>query len=331
MSADKTHELLPFNAPDVMRDVLKALNFDAVLDPGIDAVRGIKWPNPPDDFIPWLLHELSLSPFSHYRKNDRALYFEGRELNRLKGTKAAVRMVATWFGYGQLEPIEIRTEKRPGVHFPEFQLGLDKLPEKPTDLCDLLDAVNRVKPLRSRFRRVWHGYDVGMFIPSESRGWGDLLSDYSGIHSTDIGLCVSPTLCKQDLRISFRVYDRDWIQIEPEFGEHDRITVFDNELVRDSFNLPVLSQDFDGRFYPFGYGSVGEFETGTDNQGSFMFDGNNREWSNLSWFNDDWPQGNFGVVGENDTETVFDFSTSSIVTNEYDYAVDENNNPLVYA
>lgn len=308
-----------------MRSVLEAVNFDTTHDPALDAVKHIKWPTPPENFLPWLLQELSLSSFIPYQTDLALLYEQGRELNHVKGTKRAIRIVAEWFGFMD---IEIRTEARTGVHFPEFQLGLDSIPDDPHTLCDLLDAINRVKPLRSRFRRVWHGLDIGIFYLSESP-WGQLLSDYSGIHSTDINLCLSPSLCTHDLRISFQRQDADWVQNGSECGDSDDVIVYDDDILHDELPLPVLSEDFVGPgFYPLGHGSIGEHEFTEDND-ALIHDGNaNREWMNLNWVNDDWPQGQFGFFGEDDGDPpVFNY----ILDDDGDYAADEDDNPIVYA
>lgn len=296
--SDATHELLPFNATTFVRDVLKSLNFDDVLDPGVDLIREIKWPEPPARFLPALLQEHGLSQFSRFRTDALALYHEGRELNRVKGTKRAVRIVAEWLGF---DDIEIRTLEYQGVHFPEFEVGLGKYPATAQVLCDLLDAVNRVKPLRSRFRRVWHGFDARIFMLSKSQ-WGDLLSDYSGVHSTDIGICTARHLCNHDLRISLRVHDREWVEEDNEVGESEIRRVLDREEIPDDINFPRMSNDFNGGFYPVGFGAVGERERYGDNSG-FRFDGN-REWLNISWINDEWTQNSFGLVGEAEILTV---------------------------
>jgi len=329
MVNDSTNLLLPPTAPKVLRDVLKSLNFDDVMNPGIDAVAFIKWPEPNPDFLDWLLHELSLSQFAQYRTNPRALYFEGRRLNQLKGTKAAVRMVAYWLGFHR---IEIRTLGQAGVHFPEFQIGLGDYPKRPTDLCKLLDAVNRVKPLRSRLRRVWHGYDVPMFVPSQSP-WGDLLGDYSGLHSTDLGLCLSPDLCTQDVRISLRAFDDDLaseggIEI---VGEYDRTTVFDAEVYQKLIEFPTPSRDFSGLFYPLGFGAIGELEHEEDNSG-YLFDGN-VDWTNLDWVNEDWTQDGFGLVGESDTFTILSTPPGAIISDPATnvYIVTDTGTPIIYA
>lgn len=298
--SDKTHELLPRGTPALMRDVLKALPFDSTIDPATDDVRGLKWPNPPASFLPWLLREYSLTQFSKYVPDAATLYEQGRLLNQVKGTPKAVRIVAGWFGFND---IIIRT-RGPGVHFAEFELGLDRLPDKPTDLCDLLDAIKRVIPLRSRFRRVWHGHDIGMFIPSHSP-WSDLLGDVSGIHSKDISLCTSRHLCGNDLVISFRQTECEHAEeYEVTCEDIDTTTIQDFEHVRDYFDFPVLSQDFNGSFYPFGYGAIGEHETEECNSG-YRFDGNVEAW-NHDWINDPLPQENFALVAELDTETIVD-------------------------
>lgn len=250
---DSTPDLLPRSATKLEHDVLKVTPFDGVLNVAVNDLLAVIKTQPPEDWLSWFLVENSLVPFTAYFDNPERLLEEGRRLNRIKGTPAAIEMVAGWLGFPGAKVWE---EPTPTIHFPEFQLELDRVPDNLEILCALVEAINRVKPLRGRFRRVFFGHNVEMLYLDEERGTildDHILDDYSGINLQDI----TPPICNgnaPNLIASFQRehYDKLTFSLRVINGEGDRFarrTHFDSlDIEERCTDWPTIDEEFVGGY-----------------------------------------------------------------------------------
>jgi hypothetical protein len=274
--------LLPPSSTALERDVLRQEAFDQVLDP---AVPRIKSPKRGEgilpQWLPWLVIEYGLAELQEFIPDLAELIDLGRDFQEIRGTPAGVEFMAELAGFHAAETYQ---KDYPCLHFPEFELHLASVPNDPSGLCWLVKAVNLAKPLRSRFRRVFSGYDRRPLVLDKHRfDSGVLLDSFSGVRSGDLNLCSR----EPNLWISFgRRYDLTAVEAVVQVGCSDG-------YVRDtSYSSwshlpfwPVADKDFDGRFHPviakMGTGSICEQSGGFSDAGTCS-------WESFSWGAKSW-------------------------------------------
>lgn len=242
---DNLWRLLPWNATDLERDLLAVSGFDNVLTPLLPPLNTFKYVDIPDDVVPWLLIEYGLNIFSPYLEDPRELLTEGLLINREKGTAAAIVRAMGWLGF----TATVREEIKPGIHFPEYQIQLDRVPTD-AELCRICHLAELVQPLRSRLRRIFHGKDIGPFILDQTIFGEGLLSHYSGVNIRDLGLCPDCNV--------WASFARTYKYEIPETGSiGDDLTIDYVYKRRNIYNVsiaprqwPILSHDHLGQFYP---------------------------------------------------------------------------------
>lgn len=175
--------------------------------------------------------------------SDRDVLELGIPLNKIKGTRAAVKEILKWFSY---EDSSVREVERPLVHFADFEVDPGDVIEDLHLVVKIYRAMQNVIPARSRFTRIFHGFDRQVFYVGESQFGNEYLDTSSGIEYDSLG--YSPE--KTGLIISFG--RREGFEIE---RERDPI---DDEYHRQNFHFwdgtiekafPILDVDFEGRFY----------------------------------------------------------------------------------
>ncbi|QPC44631.1 hypothetical protein HW532_19155 [Kaustia mangrovi] len=173
-----TAHLLPPNATEL--DKAFSLAFDPApeLAPAIDAVRGAKLVAPPPSWLPWLVYEYGLGELTPYVPNLYDLIREGIDWQRIRGTPAALAMGLGWIGYaGDIE--EWPTRRRA---WSRFQLRLDRVRDTEDPDLERIEGIATLSPpLRSRFWRGFHGYDVRPLDWSWQRWSGARWASFSGV------------------------------------------------------------------------------------------------------------------------------------------------------
>lgn len=211
---DSAETLLPPNSTVLERDIVSLAVFDALLRPAAAVIPTFKDYDRPADWLPALLASERVTPLSVVQSDANVILDAAYELNKAKGTPWAVLLVAQWAGFAGAVLWEHQWES---VHFAEFQLDLGELPDNPDALGDLYAAVNYVKPLRGRFRRVYFGHDRRKLILSNNIGketclFGSMLSDFSGIDTRSLELFrVQPGTPQPRLRVSCRRKNQGWV------------------------------------------------------------------------------------------------------------------------
>lgn len=162
--------LLPYNATKLERAVEQAIKYN--VDPKI--LAGFKFAATGKNINLALSWEYSLAQINVDDFKERII--EGLKFHRLKGTPYSLKQALSWYGLTGI----IIEEESAGSNFANFQIGFDELP----DVLDVDTIVNTAKlaaPLRSNLARMYNkDYDVRPFVLDKS-GWGDMLSDYSGV------------------------------------------------------------------------------------------------------------------------------------------------------
>lgn len=114
---------------------------------------------------------------------------EGLKFHRMAGTPYSLRQALSWYG---LTNIKIE-EEEVGRHFSEFQVGFDEIPDG-TLIDKIVETAKLAAPIRSRLTRMYNNdYDIRRFVLDGS-GWGDLLSDHSGIYNGALKLSFGKKL-----------------------------------------------------------------------------------------------------------------------------------------
>lgn len=177
--------LLPPNATHAEKALSAALNRDAVLGPGMDAIAAWRFQRPlPAGFGPWLVDEYQLGAVRRFFASDEACIDAGWPWQRLRGTLTAVDRAMGWIGYeaATVEPPQVRRR-----NWHRWQMAMGGLPVDgrgvPTEDPVLYDAeflAGLSDPARSTFVRGHHGYDVRPVTTSRSRLGRGLLSASSG-------------------------------------------------------------------------------------------------------------------------------------------------------
>lgn len=168
--------LLPSNATPAEKALSEALDRDAVLGPGADAIAGWRFQRPlPDGFGPYLVDELQLGTIRSFFDSDEATIDAGVPWQRLRGTLAAVEMALGWIDYDSADVEAPNTTRR---KWHRYQLAMGDLPLTPEGVpaedprlvhADYLASLS--DPARSIFVRGYHGYDVRP-VQWSRRIWG---------------------------------------------------------------------------------------------------------------------------------------------------------------
>lgn len=182
--------ILPVTSSTLEKDLVQAASFSSLFDLAVRSIPSAKLVDQQDDVLVWLLLEYGLTRFLPYQSDKRALLEEGMWLNKHKGTVAAVEHVAEWVGFPDASVWE---SSRSGVQFPCFEMDLGRVPLDSGELCPLAMVVAAVKPLRSRFRRVFSGWNIRQLVLDENAMWGQFLSGYSGVALNRRSVCSRQT------------------------------------------------------------------------------------------------------------------------------------------
>lgn len=172
--------LLPPNATAF--ETALSLTTDPIprLGSAIAAIVGAKYraPHAPA-LLAWLIAEYGLSEISQFFVDDEAQLLEGVAWSRVRGTPAALARGLSWTGYGaSLDEAPVRWAR-----WNLFELALDRLRDQETpDLARIEAIANLSAPVRSRFFRGCHGWDVR----AAETGWAQLshtqIASPSGVH-----------------------------------------------------------------------------------------------------------------------------------------------------
>lgn len=173
--------LLPSNATPAEKALSEALDRDAILGPGADAIAGWRFARPLHaGFGPYLVDELQLGTIRSYFESDEATVDAGVPWQRLRGTLAAVDTALGWIDY-ETAQVEAPVIGRRKWH--RYQIAMGELP-LPLESERLLNAeylASLSDPARSVFWRGHHGYDVRALEWSNGR-WGESIwGDDSGV------------------------------------------------------------------------------------------------------------------------------------------------------
>lgn len=170
--------LLPPASTRLERAYADATDLNALLDDGIQAIRGAKYGSPPPSFLPYLVYEYGLGELTPYVENLYELIREGIQWQRVRGTPRAVEMALGWIGYAATLH-EFPTWRR---HWNYFQLELDRVrdAEEP-DFFRIEGIAGLSVPIRSVFWRGFREYDVRAQEYGHSRWSRSMWSSYSGV------------------------------------------------------------------------------------------------------------------------------------------------------
>jgi P2-related tail formation protein len=236
-------KLLPLNATKLERDLLRTLPISQEAQEVIARLDLLKYEDTPEEFLPWLIVENGLLWAKDFLGSDQEILEKGVIVNRLKGTPAAVKQILSWFGY---DSTTVREADRPLLHFAEFEVDPGNIVEQLARIGQIYEALQHVIPVRSRFKRIFHGYDKKIFYMGESKLGEDFLNTPSGIdydalgyHSRKTGLIVSFGRIHTD-GVPARVFEVKDYRYTENFRRHS------GQLDK---GFPTLCEDFEGKFY----------------------------------------------------------------------------------
>jgi hypothetical protein len=173
--------LLPYNSTKFERDVEATIKYSV----NVSSLSGFKFKNADAWLRLALAWEYSLAQVNIDDFSERVL--EGLKFHRLRGTPAALRSAFSWYGFDNI----IIEEEVPGVHFAEFQIGINEIPNGfvPDPVIGIATCA---APLRSRLSRMYNNlYDDRCLFFDNSLLDESLLSDDSGTRLTEDGVKLS--------------------------------------------------------------------------------------------------------------------------------------------
>lgn len=173
---DTLWKILPRSATQLERDILKATNTDGLRGMFM-LISKAKLEIEPENWLPLLLTEFGFAQIAKEFKGWRALLAVAKDLRGKWGTPYAVEEMARLLRY---DNAAIWEEEAPCLHFSEFQLNLGQFELDLTRLTRLRRMVDVIKPVRGRFRRVYHGWDERQHIWDDSF-WGTFWDKDSGV------------------------------------------------------------------------------------------------------------------------------------------------------
>lgn len=186
MSELRTTELLPDNASQLERDLDTLFDHGGALEPAVAVMRTAKYQDIPDSFVPWLVYEYGLEEILPWVTDPRQAMRSGIQWQRVRGTPESLRLAMSWVGF-VAKRIE---EEEPGRHYYEFQIEIEGVIIDAGLLDNIIQLSTLSAPIRSRLSRIYNAENDVRRFRLDYSPWGDLLSDYSGIH-TDEGVRLS--------------------------------------------------------------------------------------------------------------------------------------------
>ena len=182
LNEDTLWRILPGSATKLERDMLRATSSDDFREL-FKLISAVKREMEPDSWLPSLLVEYGLAELAKYFKDHRRLLNVGKDLRGKRGTPHSIEEMSRLMRYNQAS---IWEEPVPTVHFPEFQLELGEYETTLSRLGTLRRLINVVKPVRGRFRRVFHGWDERQHTWDDSE-FGDMWDAESGVDILPLG------------------------------------------------------------------------------------------------------------------------------------------------
>lgn len=174
--------LLPSNSTELEKALEQAIKYNV----GVDLLKNFKF-KAVGNLNLTLSWEYSLAQINVDDFKQRII--EGLKFHRMAGTPYSLRQALSWYG---LTNIKIE-EEEVGRHFSEFQVGFDEIPDG-TLIDKIVETAKLAAPIRSRLTRMYNNdYDIRRFVLDGS-GWGDLLSDHSGIYNGALKLSFGKKL-----------------------------------------------------------------------------------------------------------------------------------------
>lgn len=176
--------------------------FPPKLDLGL--LRGFKFK---EEAIPYIFEDLiaeyGLESVRLWISDPARILAEGIRFQRLRGTPAAMKMALGWANLGGVT-VE---EERPGLHFAEFQLGIEEL-SPDLSLEAVVELANHAKPVRSRLTRLFNSqYDRRCLILDENE-YGDFLDGASGVQVGDLLISFG----RHEIFEAGSVLEGDWVR-----------------------------------------------------------------------------------------------------------------------
>jgi hypothetical protein len=155
------------SSTDWERAVARAGDVEPLVQNAIAALKTFKY-SPPSSLLDYLIYERGLADLTTFVSNKYQLWNEGEEFLEKRGTDAALQIGLSWLSVaGVLE--EENTERR---FWNLFQLALDRVVVDQS-LLEKIDGVAHLSaPLRSKFWRGYHGFDIRPLTFGESH-WGN--------------------------------------------------------------------------------------------------------------------------------------------------------------
>jgi hypothetical protein len=142
-------------------------DYDPLVSNAIAALKTFKY-TPPSSLLDFLIYERGLADLTPYVTNKYELWTEGGEFLAKRGTEAALQI-----GLGWLQtPGQLEEEHHERSFWNLFQVALDQVFVDPA-LLEKIEGVTKIAaPLRSKFWRGYHGFDVRPLTFGESH-WGE--------------------------------------------------------------------------------------------------------------------------------------------------------------
>ncbi|RBO90516.1 phage tail protein [Pseudochrobactrum asaccharolyticum] len=169
--------LLPSNATALEITLSQVMDRMPEINAGIVALKGFKF-DPNNSVIPYLIQEYGLEEIEEFFPIRREVITEGVKWRRLIGTPEAVHMALRWIGYRAAIEEEWVGRKK----WNTFQLRFRDLPAADHPDLERIERIAEIStPLRSRFRRGVHLYDVGPLIGDCTRLNCTMLERESGV------------------------------------------------------------------------------------------------------------------------------------------------------
>lgn len=222
----KASDLLPASNSTVWEKTMADVMAGGLLLTGhINDIRGTKLNNPPPSFLPYLIYEYGLGELTPYVPNLYDLINEGIDWQRLRGTPAAL---AT--GLGWLDYTAVLEEADPDWRYWNlFQLELDRIRDEFADL-ERIDGIATLSvPVRSKFWRGYHEYDIRPLVYGQN-SWGEThFSEYSGVRTRANGPLWSfgrtyefdTYIERSELELLDAWVEPDWTEYSSELGWGD--------------------------------------------------------------------------------------------------------------
>lgn len=178
--------LLPINSTPFERTLSEAIDSTPEIGPAIETMRGVKYQRPMiESYAAWVLAQYGLGGISQFFDTIEEAVDAGIPWQRIRGTIAAMESALSWIDYDDIV-LEHQTPWR--TKWNRYQIAMGALPPLPTEVAHLLNAeylAGISDPVRSVFRRGYHGYDVRALEASRRKWSGSIWSGSSGVSVPD--------------------------------------------------------------------------------------------------------------------------------------------------